>query len=65
MYVLKCLFDFYEESYLEKVEKCIMDNKNIIILKYEGQWLMLYGSYNFVENKFIKLVEINLDLQVY
>lgn len=47
------------------VEKSIMDNKNIIILKYEGQWLMLYGSYNFVENKFIKLVEINLDLQVY
>lgn len=42
-----------------------MDNKNIIILKYEGQWLMLYGSYNFVENKFIKLVEINLDLYVY
>lgn len=47
------------------VEKSIMDNKNIIILKYEGQWLMLYGSYNIVENKFIKLVEINLDLQVY
>lgn len=65
MYVLKCLFDFFEESYLEMVEKSIMDNKNIIILKYEGQWLMLYGSYNFVENKFIKLVEINLDLQVY
>lgn len=65
MHVLKRSFDSQEESYLEKVEKSITDNKNTTILKYEGQWLMSYGSYNLAENKFIKSAEINSDLQVY
>lgn len=65
MHVLKRSFDSQEESYLETVEKSITDNKNTTILKYEGQWLMSYGSYNLAENKFIKSAEINSDLQVY
>uniref|UniRef100_K1PAF7 Mannosyltransferase n=1 Tax=Magallana gigas TaxID=29159 RepID=K1PAF7_MAGGI len=65
MHVLKRSFDSQEESYLEKVEKSITDNRNTTILKYEGQWLMSYGSYNLAENKFIKSAEINSDLQVY
>lgn len=65
MHVLKRSFDSQEESYLEKVEKSITDNKNTTILKYEGQWLMSYGSYNLAENKFIKSAEINSDLQIY
>lgn len=65
MRVLKRLFDSQEESYLETVEKSITDNKNTTILKYEGQWLMSYGSYNLAEKKFIKSAEINSDLQVF
>lgn len=65
MHVLKRSFDSQEESYLEKVEKSITDNKNTTILKYEGQWLMSYGSYHLAENKFIKSAEINSDLQIY
>lgn len=65
MRVLKRSFDSHEESYLETVEKSITDNKNTTILKYEGQWLMSYGSYNLAENKFIKSAEINSDLQVF
>lgn len=65
MRVLKRLFDSQEESYLETVEKSITDNKNTTILKYEGQWLMSYGSYNLAEKKFIKSAEINSDLQAF
>lgn len=65
MRVFKRSFDSQEESYLETVEKSITDNKNTTILKYEGQWLMSYGSYNLAEKKFIKSAEINSDLQAF
>lgn len=65
MRVLKRSFDSQEEGYLETVEKSITDNKNSTILKYEGQWLMSYGSYDLAENKFIRAAEIDSDLQAY
>ena len=65
MRVLKRSFDSEDETYLETLEKDIFDTKNSTILKYEGQWLMTYGSYNLAEHKLRRAAGINNDLQVH
>ncbi|XP_061162414.1 uncharacterized protein LOC133171643 [Saccostrea echinata] len=65
MRVLKRTFDRKQEEYLTTLGNSISDNKNSTILKYEGQWLMAYGSYDLAREKFNRAAEINSDTQVY
>ncbi|XP_062582598.1 uncharacterized protein LOC134244339 [Saccostrea cucullata] len=65
MRVLKRTFDQKQEGYLTTLSKSISDNKNSTILKYEGQWLMAYGSYDLAREKFNRAAEIKSDSQVY
>jgi hypothetical protein len=65
MRVLKRLYDLEEEKYLKTLEKTISDSKNSTVLKYEGQWLVMYGNYELAKKKFSRAAEIQSDIQVY
>lgn len=65
MRVLKRTNDLQEEKMLATLERTISDSKNSTVLKYEGQWLAMYGNYDLAKEKFSRAAEIQSDLQVH